>query len=59
MAGRDPGFISSGKAECPLTDKNKVGMEKTRKREMNRVRAKMRELPWQRRSCYGSVDDFG
>ena len=33
LAGHDLSFISSGKAECPLTDKNKVGIEKTRKKE--------------------------
>lgn len=40
-------------------DRNRIGAEKTGKRETNRVRAKVSELPWQRGSGYGSVDDFG
>ena len=31
LAGHDPGSISSEEAECPLTDKNRVEIEKTGK----------------------------
>lgn len=53
LAGHDPGSISGEKAECPLTDRNRMGIEKTEKSEINRVRAKMRELPWQRWNITG------
>lgn len=31
--------------DCPLTDKNREGIEKTGKRKINRMRANLRELP--------------
>lgn len=59
LAGHDPASIRSEEAECPLTDKNRVGTEKTGKREIDRKKAKRRELALQRWSRYGSMDDFG
>lgn len=47
LAGHDPDSISGEKADRPLTDKNRMGIEKKEKGEINRVRAEMRELPWQ------------
>lgn len=61
LAGHDPGSISTEKAAYPRKDKNWAGtfFKKTAKREMDRIRAKRRELPLQWWSLYGSVDDFG
>lgn len=45
--------------DCLLTDKNREGIEKTGKRKINRMSAKLRELPQQCWPCYGSINDFG